>query len=184
MSHRHMVDRSPMVLPSTEASYIVVLGIVISVLPISSTLLQDGYHINFKQKTVNKEDQEPIKHRGSPLNKYAQSINLLSDGIPDGISSSDTISESISNTISQSISDSIKDSNSETNSNHSHSCTLFQDGGLRQWICEAVGKNLNSRYVAQVYLSGSSYISSKIELSCNVCNCSWVVDSVLDARDR
>jgi hypothetical protein len=44
-----------MVLTTKEASYIIVLGIVISVLPISSTLLQDGYHIRFKQKTVNKE---------------------------------------------------------------------------------------------------------------------------------
>jgi len=55
-----------MVLTTKEASYIIVLGIVISVLPISSTLLQDGYHVRFKQKTVNKGEEEPIKHCGSP----------------------------------------------------------------------------------------------------------------------
>jgi hypothetical protein len=37
MSHRHKVDRWLMVLTTKEASYIIVLGIVISVLPISST---------------------------------------------------------------------------------------------------------------------------------------------------
>jgi hypothetical protein len=59
--------------PTTkEASYIIVLGIVISVLPISSTLLQDGYHIGFKQKTVNKWEEEPIKQCGSPGNNRAQ----------------------------------------------------------------------------------------------------------------
>jgi hypothetical protein len=42
------------VLTSKEASYIIVLGIVISVLLISSTILQDGYHVRFKQTTVNK----------------------------------------------------------------------------------------------------------------------------------
>jgi len=63
-----------MALTTKEASYIIVLGIVISVLPISSTLLQDGYHVPFKQKTVNKREEEPIKHCGSPRNKRAQSI--------------------------------------------------------------------------------------------------------------
>jgi len=38
MSHRHKVDRWLMVLTTKEASYIIVLGIVISVLPISSTV--------------------------------------------------------------------------------------------------------------------------------------------------
>jgi len=38
-----------------EVSYIVVLGIVISVLANSSTLLHDGYHVCFKQKSVNNE---------------------------------------------------------------------------------------------------------------------------------
>jgi hypothetical protein len=55
-----------MVLSTKEASYIIVLGIVISVLPISSTLLQDGYQVRFKQKTVNKGEEGPIKHCGSP----------------------------------------------------------------------------------------------------------------------
>jgi len=43
-----------MVLTTTEASYIIVLCIVISVLPISSTLLQDGYHVYIKQYSKQK----------------------------------------------------------------------------------------------------------------------------------
>jgi len=74
-----------MVLTTKEASYIIVLG----VLPISSTLLQDSYHVRFN-KTVNKGEEEPIKHSGSPRNKRAQSINLLSYGIPDAISNSNS----------------------------------------------------------------------------------------------
>jgi hypothetical protein len=55
-----------MVLTTKEASYIIVLGIVISVLPISSTLLQDSYHVHFKQKAVKTGEEEPIKQRGYP----------------------------------------------------------------------------------------------------------------------
>jgi len=44
-----------MALTTIEASYIIVLGIVISVLPISSALLQDHYHIHFTQKQYTKE---------------------------------------------------------------------------------------------------------------------------------
>jgi len=51
MSQRHKVDRWLMVLTTKEASYIIVLGIVISVLPISSILLKDGYHVRFKQNS-------------------------------------------------------------------------------------------------------------------------------------
>ena len=179
-----------MVLTTKEASYIRVLRIVISVLPISSTLLQDGYHVRFKQKTVNKGEEEPIKQCGSPRNKCAQSINLHSDGIPDAISmsNSDTISVTIAETISDSITDSnpeaIPEAISESNSDNSHCSTLLQEGGLRQWLCEAVGEHLSSRYVAQVDLSISSHICSKIVLGCNVCNCSSAVDSVLDGRDQ
>jgi len=136
-----------MVLTTKEASYIIVLGIVISVLPISSTLLQDGYHVRFKQKTVNK------RRRGANQTTWISSkhtcpINLLSDGIPDAIFSSDTISVTIAETISEAI--------PETNSDHSHCSTLLQEGGLRQRLCEAVGEHLSSRYVAQVDLSVSS----------------------------
>jgi hypothetical protein len=63
-----------MVLTTKEASYIIVLGIVVSVLPISSTLHQNGYHVHFKQKTLNKGEQEPINHCGSPRNKCTKSI--------------------------------------------------------------------------------------------------------------
>ena len=169
-----------MVLTTKEASYIIVLGIVISVLPISSILLQDGYHVRFKQKPVNKGEEEPIKLRGSPRSKRAQSMNLLSDGVPDAISSSDTISVTIPETISFSNPKAIPESNSD----HSHRCTLLQEGGLRQWLCEAVGEHLSSRYVAQVDLSISSHICSMIVLGRNVCNCSSTVDSVLDACDQ
>jgi hypothetical protein len=55
-----------MVLTTNEASYIIVLGIVISVHRISSTLLQDGYHVSFKKKTINRNEEEPIKDGGSP----------------------------------------------------------------------------------------------------------------------
>jgi len=169
-----------MVLTTKEASYIIVLGIVISVLPISSTLLQDGYHIHLKQKTVNKGEMEPNKQHGSARNKRAQSINLLSDGIPDAISSSDTISVTIPETISNSNPEAIPKSNSD----HSHRCTLLQEGGLWQWLCEAVGEHLSSRYVAQVDFSISSHICRKIVLGRNVCNCRSAVDFVLHARDQ
>jgi hypothetical protein len=66
-----------MVLTPKEASYIAVLGIVISILPISSTLLQDGYPVHFKQKTVNKLEEEPIKQRGSRQCTGAESIYIL-----------------------------------------------------------------------------------------------------------
>jgi len=179
-----------MMLTTKEASYIIVLGIVISVLPISSTLLLDGYHVRFKLKTVNK------RKRGANQTLWISSkqtcpINLLSDGIPNAFSSSDTISVTIPETISdctEAISEAIPNSNPETiyesNSDHSHRRTLLQEGGLRQWLCEAVGEHLSSRYVAQVDLSISSHICSKIVLGHNVCNCSSVVDSVLDARDQ
>ena len=180
-----------MVQTTKEASYIIVLGIVISVLPISSTLLQDGYHVRFKQKPANNGEEEPIKHCGSPRNKRAQSINLLSDGIPDAISfsNSDTIpatisdhTEALSEAIPHSNPETISETIPESNSDHSHRCTLPQEGGLRQWLWEAVGEHLSSRCVAQVNLSISSHICSKIVLGCNVCNCSSAVDSVLDAR--
>jgi hypothetical protein len=185
-----------MVLTSKEASYLIVLGIVISVLPISSTLLQDGCHIRFKQNS---------KHRRRGANetlwissKQTCPINLLSDGIPDAFSISNTISTSdtISVPISQTISEGIPNSNpeaipqaiseaiSEFNSDHSHWSTLPQEGGLRQWLCEAVGEYLSSQYVAQVDLTVSSHICSKIVLGRNVCNCSSAVDSVLDVPDQ
>jgi hypothetical protein len=122
---------------------------------------------------------------------------LRYDGIPDAISmsNSDTICVTISETISmhiEAISEAISDSDPETiaeaipesNSDHCHRCTLHQQGGLRQWLCEAVGEHLSSRYVAQVDLSVSSHICSKIVLGRNMCNCSSAVDSVLDARNQ
>ena len=123
--------------------------------------------------------------------KQACTINLLSNGIPDAIPSSDTIPVTISETISlhiEAISEAIPNSNpeaiSESNSDHSHCSTLPEEGGLRQWLCEAVGEHLSSRYLAQVDLSISSHICSKIVLGRNVCNCSSAVNSVVDGRDQ
>jgi len=48
---------------------------------------------------------------------------------------------------------------------------------------EAVSEHLSSRYLAHVDLSISSHICNKIVLGRNVCNCRWVADSDLDARD-
>ena len=117
-------------------------------------------------------------------------INLLSAGIPDAISSSNsntisvTIPETISNSISDSNPETIPDAIPESNSDHSHCSTLLQEGGLWQWLCKAVSEHLSSRYVAQVDLSVSSHICSKIVLGRNVCNCSSAVDSVLDAPNQ
>jgi len=168
-----------MVLTTKEASYIIVVGIVISVLPISSTLLQDGYHVRFKHNSKQ-------KRRGAIQTLWISSkqtcpINLLSDGIPDAISMSN--SDTIPATISERT-EAISEAISESNSDHSHCSTLLQEGRLRQWLCEAVGEHLSSRYVAQFDLSISSHICSKIVLGRNVCNCSSAVDSVLDGRDQ
>jgi len=170
-----------MVLTTKEASYIIVLGIVISVLPISSTLLQDGYHVRFKQNSKQ-------KRRGANQTLWISSkqtclINLLSDGIPDAISNSNTIPVTISER-TEAISEAISEAIPESNSDHSHRSTLLQEGGLRQWLCEAVGEHLSSRYVAQVDLFISSHICSKIVLGRNVCNCSSAVDSGLDTRSQ
>jgi len=115
--------------------------------------------------------------------KQACPINLLSEGIPDAFSSSNTISVTIPETISdctEAISEAIPNSYPD----HSHCSTLLQEGGLQQWLCEAIGEHLSSRYVAQVDLSISSHICSKILLGRNVCNWSTAVDSVLDAGNQ
>jgi len=54
MSHSHTVDRWLMALTKKDTSYITVLGIGIAVLPISSRLLQDGYHVCFKHNSRQK----------------------------------------------------------------------------------------------------------------------------------
>jgi hypothetical protein len=118
---------------------------------------------------------------------------LLSDSIPNAISISNSdsipatfsertkaISEAIPISNTEAISETIPDSNSD----HSLRCTQLQAGGLRQWLGEAVGEHLSSRYIAQVDLFITSHICSKIVLGCNVCNCSSAVDSVLDGRDQ
>jgi len=104
-------------------------------------------------------------------------INFLSDGIPDAVS--DSYPYTIPATRFEHT-----EAISEANSNHSHRCTLLQEGGLRQWLCDGVGEHLSSRYVAQVNLSISGHICSKIVLGCNVCNCSSMVDSGLDGRNQ
>ena len=173
-----------MVLTTKEASYIIVLGIVISIQPTSSTLLQDGYHVHFKPNS--KQTRGGANQKLWISWKHTCPINLLSDGIPDAISGSDTISVTIPETISdctEAISEPIPNSNPETISDHSHCSTLLQEGGLRQWPSEAVGAHLSSRYVAQVDISVSGNICSKIVLGRTVCNCSSVVDCFLDIGD-
>jgi len=116
-------------------------------------------------------------------------INLLSDGILDAISISNA--DAIPTTISRctkAISKVVPNSNPETisefNPNHPHHSTLLQEGGLRQWLCEAVSEHLSSRYIAQVDLSISIYICNMMVLRRNVCNCRSGVDPVYDARDQ
>jgi hypothetical protein len=124
--------------------------------------------------------------------KHTWPINLLSDGIPDAISTSDTISETIPETISYSnpetiskaFPNTISEATPKFNSDDSHHGTLLQDNRFRQQVCEAVSKHLSSQYIAQVDLSISSHVCSKIVLRRNVCNCSSAVDSNLDACNQ
>jgi hypothetical protein len=142
----------------------------------------------FQSETGNKGEEEPIKHRGSPRNKRTQSIYLLADGIADASSNSNAISLTIperteaiserSEAMSEAIANSTPEAIPKSNSHHSHRCTLLQEGGLQQWLCEAVGKHLSSRYIAPVNLSISSHICSKMVLRRNVCNCSSVTGRV------
>jgi hypothetical protein len=60
-----------MVLNTKDASYIIVLGLVISVLPISSTLFHDGYHVHFKQKQTTKQKRSE-----------GNIVNLLETNVP------------------------------------------------------------------------------------------------------
>jgi len=143
----------------------------------------------FQTKTVNKREEEPIEHSGSPRKKGAQSIHLLSDDIPNAISisNSDTIPTTISESTeasSEPIPISDPETIPESKSNHSHRITLLQEGRHREWLCEAVSVHLSHRYLAQFDLSVSSHICSKIVLGCIVCNCSYAVDSVLDANNQ
>jgi hypothetical protein len=162
-----------MVLTTKEASYIIVFGIVISVLPISSTLLQDGYHVHFEQNS--KQRRRGDNQTSWISSKQICPINLLCDSISVTVFSSSNIPVAISEHI---------EPISEANPDYSHRSTLHQAGGLWQRLCEAVGEHLSSRYIAQVDLSISSYICSKIVPGRNVCNCTSAVDSVLDTRDQ
>jgi len=149
MSHRHTVDQWRMALTTRQARYIIVLAIVISVVPINSTLRLNGclvrsiQHSNQKSRGAN----ETVWISSKPM----CTINLLSRGFLYLISSFDTISVTTSDTISQyseAISKAIPNSNSGTISDHSHCSTLLQEGGLWLWLCEVVGEHLRSWYVA------------------------------------
>jgi hypothetical protein len=114
-------------------------------------------------------------------------ITLLADRIPYACPSSDTIPTTNSEhtkAISMAIPNSNSESISESNPDHSHCSTLLQEGVLPQWLHEAVGEHLSSRYIAQLDLSISSHICHKIVLGRNVCNCSSTVDSGLDACNQ
>jgi len=176
--------------PTTkEGNHIIVLGIVIFILPISSTLLQDSHQVRFKQHS--KQQIRGANQAAWISFKQPCRIDLHSDGIPVAISSSDTISVTTSDTISEytkAIYKAIPNCNPETvpesNLVHSHRSTLHKEGGLWQWLGEAVGEHLSSRYVAQFDPSFSIHTCSKIVLGCNACNCSSAVHSVLDARGQ
>jgi hypothetical protein len=88
-----------MVVTTKEASYIIVLGVVISLHQISSTLLQDGYHVHFKQNS--KQNRRVANQTFWISSKHMGPINLHSDGIADAISNchSDTILVTISDAI-------------------------------------------------------------------------------------
>jgi hypothetical protein len=154
-----------MVLTTKEPSYIIVLGIVISVLTISSTLTQDSIHVHFKQ-TRNQRGTGAIQ---TALNSSKQLclIISLSDSIPNDIciSTSDTVPATVTETFSVHI-----EAVSESNSDHSQCSTLLFERGIRQWHWEAVGEHLRSWYVALVDFSVCSHICSKIGLGRNVRN--------------
>jgi len=116
-------------------------------------------------------------------------MNLLSNGILFAISKSNstTFSVTMSKAIPKSSPETITERTEaipESNSEHSHFSTLLLEGRLRQWLCEAVGEHLSSRYVAQVDLSISSHTCRKVVFAHNVCNWSSAVESILDARDQ
>jgi len=119
-------------------------------------------------------------------------IDVLSNSIPDAVCNVDSIPGALSATISDCITHSypevtpkaIPEAILESNSIHAHSTTLHQDGGFWQRVCEAVGKYLSSQCLAQVDLSISSHICSKIVFGRNVCDWISAVDSVHDARDQ
>jgi len=176
-----------MALTTKGASHIIVLGVVISLLPISSTLLQNGNHGHVKR---NRKQRRRRANQTSWIsaNQMCQ-MSWLSPGIPDTLSKSNsaTISKTISKTLSETVSVHIKDISetiSESNSDYSLCNWLLQESGLPHWLCEVVSEHLSSWYVAQVDISVSSHICSKLVLGCNVCNCSSAVDSILDTCDQ
>ena len=106
----------------------------------SSTLLQDGYHIRVKQ---NRKQKRTGAHQTMWIStKRTRQIQLLSEAIPEAISIS--ISHSIPATISKrakAIPEAIPKSNPEaipeaipeSNSDHPNCRTLLQEGRLRHW---------------------------------------------------
>ena len=191
MSHQHQINRWLIEPTTKETTYIIVLGIVICGLPISLTILPDGYHVHFKQYS---------KHSGREANyilwiflKHTCQIILYSAGIYNAISNStsDMIPVTISVTSSMNITLTISvticmhiEAISKSNSIYSHGSTLLPEGRLWEWLCEAVCEHLSSRYIAHVNLSISSHIFSKIVLDWNAYNSSSAVDAVINACNR
>jgi hypothetical protein len=135
---------------------------------------------------IQTEISKQMKRGANPTmwisSKQTCQINLPSD------SNSDAICSSKSATISETISEAIPNLNSntisESNSDHSHHSTLLQVGWLWRWLCEAVGEYLSSQYIAQLDISISRHICSKLVLVHNVCNYNSAVDSALRACDQ
>jgi len=179
-----------MVLTTKEASYIIVLGIVISVL--SNRLNTPPARLSGPFQT--KSSKQKSRGANQTLlisSKQTCPISLLSGGMSKscfqfryhfryhfrayrGRFRAIPNSNPEANTMA----------NPESNSDHSYPSTLLQEVSLRQWLREAVGEHLSGRYIAQVDLSVSSHICSKIVLGRNVCICSSAVDSVLDTSDQ
>jgi len=101
MSHRHMVDRWLMVLTTKEASYIIVLGIVISILAISSTsatlepllifrctIWISSYNLTHPQhNSLSVQPHHIIRHCNTSRHfvivlNYPATISLLPPGLP------------------------------------------------------------------------------------------------------
>jgi len=150
MSHSHMGYRWLMARTTDGATYIVVVGVVISVLRIISTFLLDGYHLVLEQIT----NQNRVRANSPWWMSKTETCptNLLSNSIRDAISDSDcspvTRSSIALETMSVSNPAAIPITIPESDCNCSHCTQQLSDAGLHQWVCETAGKHFCSRYIA------------------------------------
>jgi len=139
----------------------------------------------FQTKRVNKREEEPIKQRGSPRNKHAQSIYFPMSFLihfPVPTSFPWPFPGQFPIPIPRPFPSPIA---IITIAAHCIKKAGLGRGLVKQSVSiSAVGEHFSSRYLAQVDISISSHICSKIVLGRNLCNCSSAVDSVLDAHDQ